>query len=170
MVTSVCLTVLGIIGQFCYGPASPIGECVEMNYSQYACTVEADELPLFVSVYDYAICDEHPINCFNGGTHFANGIPTGPEWYEVAAACPHAWVGSYLSVPAVYDYPLYCVDTGGRIHPMFREVWVFDRVSGQAEKVWMWVIMLDILYPYHLYGWPGYALQAYSDWQRIVTP
>jgi len=167
MVTSVCLIVIGIVGQFCHAPAALIGDCVDMNYENYLCVADAPELRMFVSVYDYALCDEHPINCYGDGSYFANGIPTGPEWYEIAAACPHSWVGSYISLPDVYDHLLYCVDTGGRITPTFREVWVFDD-SGRAEKVWMWVIMLDILYPHHLYGWPGYALQAYSDWHRII--
>lgn len=166
MVANVCLLVLGL-GQFCYGPAYPIGECVEMNYDQHYCTVEAAALPLFVSIYDYAICEEHPINCFGDGSRFANGIATGPEWYEVAAACPFAWVGSRLSIPNIYAHDIYCVDTGGRIHPQFREVWVFD--NGYAELVWMWVIVIDILYPHHLYGWPWYALQVYHDWQRIES-
>ena len=164
MMTSVCLIVLGIVGQFCYGPAAPIGECVEMGYDQHLCTVDAAALPLFVSIYDYAICEEHPINCYGDGSTFANGIPTGPEWYEVAAACPLDWVGSYLSIPAIYDHALYCVDVGGRVHPQFREVWVF--VGDGAELVWMWVIVVDVLYAYHLYGWPWYALQAYWGWER----
>lgn len=88
MVSSVCLIVLGIVGQWCYGPAEPIGECVEMNYNQHLCTLAAADLPLFISIYDYAICDDYPINCAGDGSYFANGTPTGPEWYEIAAACP----------------------------------------------------------------------------------
>jgi len=164
MVASVCLIVLGIVGQFCYSPAYPIGECTEMNHDQHLCTVEANALPLFVSVYDYAICDTHPINCFGDGSRFANGVATGPEWYEIAAACPAGWTGSTLAIPAVFDYDLRCMDRGGRVHPQFRQVWTFE--PGNAQLVWLWVIVVDVLYPHHLYGWPEYALQVYPDWQR----
>lgn len=166
MVTSVCLIVIGIVGQWCYGPATPIGECVEMNYDQHLCVVEAEHLPIFASIYDYAICDEYPINCFGDGSAFANGIATGPEWYEVAAACPFDWVGSYVTIPEIYDHPLYCTDTGGRVHPQFRLVNIFS--PDGVRSVWMWVIIIDILYPYHLHGWPPYALQVYPQWTRTT--
>ena len=42
----VCLIVAGIVGQFCYGPATLVGECVEMNHGQYVCVAQPTDLRL----------------------------------------------------------------------------------------------------------------------------
>jgi hypothetical protein len=161
MMPLVCLVVIGMSGQYCASPAYLVGECTEMNHEQYLCVADESELPLFLSIYDPAICEEHPINC-DGDTAFGTGIPFGEEWYNVAAACPLDWVGSQVSVGGIGDY--HCMDTGGRIHPQFRPVWTFE--PGKAEKVWMWVIVVDVCYPHHRDGWPVWSLQHYDEWSR----
>lgn len=158
MMSTVCLIVLGIAGQFCHSPATLIGECTAMNHEQYLCVVAEAELPLFLSIYDPAICDTHPTNC-DGDPDFGTGIPFADEWYEVAAACPVDWVWQTITVPGIGEW--HCIDTGGRIHPQFREVWNF---SAEPVLEWQWVIVLDVCYPHHEAGWPWWALQSYSEW------
>lgn len=161
MLETVCLVVVGIVGQFCYSPALPVGECTEMGYGQVMCVVEEYELPLFLSVYDPALCAAAPINC-DGDADFGTGIPFGEEWYEVGVACPVDWVWSVVTVPGIGEWR--CIDTGGRIEPHFREVWLFE--PGDVRKVWMWVVVVDVVYPQGVEGWPWWALQVYSDWSR----
>lgn len=160
----VCLIVATIVGQWCYtvyDSGALIGSCTELQRDSYVCEVDAAALPLFASVYDTEICDEHPTNCFDGGTHFANGTPTSPEWYDVAAACPTDWTnsGTRLSLPNI-PLDLICMDTGGRIHPMYREVWSPD------GYVWRWVIVIDVYFPFHELGWPPWALLPHQNWQK----
>lgn len=163
----VCILILSIAGSWCsVAPTSSalIGDCTELHRDGYICIAAASDIPLFLSVYDTAICAEHPINCFEGGTHFANGTPTSPEWYGTAAACPLDWTntGTRLSIPNI-PLSLICLDTGGRVHPMYREVWIGD---GYA---WRWVIVIDVYYPQGELGWPWWALLPHENWS-IESP
>lgn len=162
---TVCLTIYALIGMWCvqtFDAAALTGECTELHRDDYYCVVT--DLPLFLSVYDTAICDEYPINCFEGGTHFANGTPTSPDWYGTAAACPLDWTngGTHLSLP---DIPLnlICLDTGGRVHPMFRETW-----NGNGYS-WQWVIVVDVYWPQGELGWPWWSLLPHNHWS-ITSP
>ena len=164
---TVCLTIYAIVGMWCaqaFDGNALIGECAEYHRDEYHCLVAASDIPLFLSVYDTAICAEYPTNCFEGGTHFANGTPTAPEWYNSAAACPLDWTntGTRLSIPDI-PLSLICLDTGGRVHPMYREVWIGD---GYA---WRWVIVIDVYYPQGELGWPWWALLPHENWS-IESP
>ncbi len=159
---SVCLVVLGIVGQWCYSGTENIlvGECTEMGADSYLCVAQAESLPVFLSYYDPAICDEHPTNCFGDGSRFANGELVTEERYGDTAACPVDWVGETIAVPDVGDFV--CRDTGGRIHPMYREVWVSGENGMSLE--WQWVIVLDILWHHQPDNYPWWAYQTHA-WQ-----
>lgn len=132
-----------------------------MGYGQMLCVAEENELPLFLSVYDPALCDTVPTNC-DGDPDFGTGILFDEVWYEAGVACPIDWVWSVVHVPGIGEWR--CIDTGGRIEPQFREVWVFE--PGNVHKEWKWVITVDVVYPHHREGWPWWSLQSYSDWSR----
>lgn len=150
--TSVCLIVLGIAGQFCYAPAELIGECVEMNHSQYLCIAPHDALSIRLSAYDPSWCDVYPTNCYEGNTSLATGLHYA-DYYGIAAACPIEWLHKTVTVDGVLSRV--CLDTGGAIEPTYR--------NGE------WFIVIDVLYhfeddPKHGESWPWWALQNYELW------
>lgn len=149
--TTVCLIVIGISGLFCYD-AEPVGTCLRTPNGRL-CIAHETDLPLFLSVYDPAICNEHPTNCLDPATAWqsATGMMT-PDDYRRVAACPVDWLWRKIEVAGM---SLECRDTGGRIHPMYREFW---------NGTWGWVIVIDVLFEHHLYGWPEWSLQAWEVW------
>lgn len=156
---SVCLVVASIVGQWCATGVENIlvGDCTEMGRDSYLCQVEY--LPAFLSYYDPSICDAYPTNCLDGGTHFGNGEPVTEERYGDTAACPIDWVPQTVAIDGVGRWV--CRDTGGGIAPVYREVWLWD--NGTAQKVWMWVVTLDILYHHTPGSYPWWAFRVF-DW------
>lgn len=151
MANLVCLIVIGIAGQFCYGPATLIGECVEMNYDQYLCEEEATAIRLRLSAYDPAWCQEIPTNC-DGDTALGSGLPYEP-YYDIAAACPADWYFHTITVDGVGSWE--CLDTGSALKPTFR--------NGE------WLIIVEPLHefpgdPRDGNNWPVWALQNYEGW------
>ncbi len=148
---NLCLLVIGIVGQFCYSDANPIGECVEMNHNQHICVVAPEELSIRLSAYDPAWCEQIPTNC-DGDTFLATGAPYEP-YYLIGAACPLEWLNRTVTIAGMGSW--LCVDTGGAIRPTFR--------GGE------WFIPIDVLYPFAGdprlgENWPIGFLLNYSEW------
>ncbi len=69
---TVCILILSIIGSWCvslddtpdlaaaHTSSALIGECTELHRDDYICVVDEADIPLFLSVYDTAISDDHP--------------------------------------------------------------------------------------------------------------
>ncbi len=137
--TTVCLLVATITGAYCYQGADRIGHCNNLE-DVAVCRVEAEELPLYFSWYNPQLCYEgHTINCDGSPEHAALGLIE--DWmYGEAAACPPGWTrwGRTAVIQTAWgDYT--CIDRGGRIHPMWREVWTANGL------IMTWAIVVDLL-------------------------
>jgi hypothetical protein len=156
MVTfAVCL--LTALGFMCNDNATlpDYGDCI-WQLTRWVCMAEVDEIPIWASTYDYAICAESPINCDSDPTVTANGTPTSPDLYWNTAACPHGWVGKTV----VTDFgSVLCNDRGGAINLTYRRVWV-HLTEGGWEVMGMWVWIVDYMMP--IDEQPYWAYQAHS--------
>lgn len=155
---TICLLVVGLSGMWCYPDAQPVGECRETWYGQ---SCQVDDLPYFLSTYDPAQCQEHPTNCSDPSDPWHGAVRRlSPADYGDVAACHPDMLFQTLTFP---DIPLevVCEDSGGdRIHPTYREVWVFN--DGPAHMEWMWVNVIDILNDHAANPWPWWSLQTWD--------
>jgi len=99
-----------------------------------------EEMPLFLSWYDPALCDDNHgimINCDSDPSTLAGGTAVTDEIYGVAAACIPEWFDMWLDIPGVGRR--HCLDTGGAIQIVFRETYTGDGF------VWGWCVVVDLL-------------------------
>jgi len=135
-----CLTIATILMSVCQMAPRPEAAVCHTRYypeSVHYCHIDdPHELPIYTSLYDPGLCDAYPTNCAGDPATTA----TGHRWQygDGTVACPPGWLGRDLFVAG---REFVCRDTGGRIHPMYREYW--DWQAGEFDSGW--VIMIDVL-------------------------
>ncbi len=169
--TTVCLTVISIIGVFCFDNAMPIGDCRSSVHPHVTeCTARADDLSIFVSAYDPVYCkpeivglDYEPTNCYGDPDYTGSGAYV-PDWYYHGVSCPIGWNWRLLSIADVGEFR--CIDSGTGIKPGYKLATRWNLANGVYLPVtqYEWTITVDILYPVYELGWPNYALQVYDHW------
>lgn len=159
MDSMICVIVAGISGLFCAPDAQAPAQAAQCRQTWYGQECEVDDLPVFPSTYDPAICQDHPINCSDPSDPWHGAVRRlSPDDYGRVAACPLDWLNRTIEIA---DIPLAvkCEDTGGRIMPMYREVWVFD---GPPHIEMMWVIVIDVLWNHTADPWPWWSLRTWE--------
>lgn len=133
MTTTVCLTVLGIVGTFCVEGAQPIGDCEQRLAEVMDCVVQESELPLWTSYYMPPLGG---INCDSDCSVVADGTAV-TDCYDWCVACPIGWYGRWLDLGDIGQWQ--CRDHGGAIHPVYGERYTPEGfVTG-------WSIPIDLL-------------------------
>lgn len=121
---TVCLFVIGVIGTWCEMPADPIGVCHQIDDHTIYCTIDLEELPIWASYYNPALCDESPINCFEDtGEFLGDGTPVA-DGYGRYMACPMGMYGMELDIEDIGVWQ--CRDHGGMVTPRYGEVYTAD--------------------------------------------
>jgi hypothetical protein len=132
----VCLFIIGVVGQWCYAEATPVGHCVYSS-SGVECVIAPDDLPIRASWYNPALCDVSPINCLAGtADYLGDGTPV-DEGYGRYAACPPGMYGQVLVVDwaGVWE----CRDSGTAVVPRY------GRVYTPSGFVYSWFLTVDFL-------------------------
>ncbi len=169
--TTICLTVISIIGQFCFGNAMPIGDCRDSVHPHVQeCVARADDLSIFVSTYDPTFCnpeivgeDYEPTNCYGDPDYTGSGAYV-PDWYNRGVSCPVGWNWRLLTIVGIGEFR--CIDSGTGIKPGYKLVtrWMLTDGVYLPTTQYEWTITVDILYPVYELGWPDYALRVYDNW------
>lgn len=157
----ICLAIHTIREITCFEDAAPAGDCLYSG-DFIICTVsEPTDVPLWLSWYNPQLCYlGHTINCGGSPEHFAT-MPVTLESYEWAAACPAGWTyyGRTRTFTTAATGTRICVDRGGAIRPVWREVYT------PKGFTWAWVIIVDIL----AHERPDYAYTMQVDWSLDWT-
>ena len=158
-----CIMVASISGIWCAADAEPV-EGWNCHSTWFGTHCVVDDLPFFLSTYDPDECEEHPTNCSDPSDPWHGAVSRlSPNDYGTVAACPVDWLWDTITIP---DIPLTvsCEDTGGRIHPTYRQIWVFD--DGPARTEWAWVVVIDVLNDHSADPWPWWSLQAWDGYHN----
>jgi hypothetical protein len=116
-----------------------------------------DDLAVFVTVYDTALCEVETA-CLqgNGDGYFASMTPVSAEWYGRMAACPPQLFGATIQL---LDMDLYCGDMFGSLNGRPVDTLVYHPEFG-------WSMRVDVFWPVADEGHPHWNAWYISEWDR----
>ncbi len=129
-------------------------DCTNVPYSP---PPPLDELAVFVTVYDTALCDVDT-SCLqgNGDGYFASMAPVNESWYGRMAACPPQLFGATIHM---LDMELFCGDTFGVLNGRPVETLSYDPDIG-------WYMRVDVFWPVATEGHPDWNAWYVMNWTR----
>lgn len=123
-----------------------------------------DELPLWLSWYDPALCYDaagrviENINCNEDPSTMAGGTAVTEAMYGYAGACLPQWFDRQIEIEHLGLR--HCLDTGGAVVPTYREIFYPGR-----GFVTLWVIPFDALEHYQEPPWWQYLPIEPDGWE-----
>lgn len=118
-----------------------------------------EEMPLFLSWYDPALCQPENggimTNCDSNPAGLAGGTAVTDDIYGKVAACLPGWFDRWITIDGIGRF--HCLDTGGAVQVVYRETYT------PQGFMWGWCVILDVLWHYE--EPPGWQYSLVYDWR-----